>query len=303
MKKRQDNVRYLISMVALLGAVSLGALYCSWPATSSSNKVHDLVIHCIPEAIVALLAVPIVYWFFERRGIMAGGHERRSEAISKNNAMTVIPEEIENASREAKEIEAAAADPKAAGKDLLVVVDLQEDFISGSLKAHEASLIVNPLNSAIRMAEAKGMIIVFTRDWHPPDHCSFKENGGPWATHCVRDTPGAQLVETLYVPLGSIIIDFGVEPGKLGYSPLENRAFEALLESSSIQRVYIAGIALEYCVQSTCVGAIGKGKRVVALESLIATAGDNTDNAEKVWTGLLKIGVEREKRHTALGES
>lgn len=303
MGKRQDDIRYLTAIIAVLGSAVLASIYCLWPISPTSNRLHELAIHCIPEAVVALLAIPIVYWLFERRGIFPGQQDHGLESSRESAIMTVIPEEVEKAVREVEDIEAAVANRATGAKDLLVVVDVQGDFISGALRAHEAHRIINPLNATIQMAESKGMVIAFTKDWHPQGHWSFRENGGPWATHCVRDTPGAQLVEDLYIPLGSVIIEFGVEPGKLGYSPLENRAFEALLESPSIQTVYIAGIALEYCVQTTCRGAKGKSKRVVALESLIATASDNPDDAEKVWADLLKIGVERQKRHAALGES
>ncbi|HXO22655.1 MAG TPA: isochorismatase family protein [Thermoanaerobaculia bacterium] len=294
MDRRHDNIRYLISIIAGLASIILGLVYCFWPLMPTSLKIHELVIQCIPEAIVALVAIPIVYWLFERRGIVP---PRQEQITRKSDGMTVILAEIEKASRETEEIKAA---DRIRATDLLIVVDVQGDFIFGSLKAHDASKIIAPLNAYIKIAEAKGMVIVFTRDWHPSDHWSFKENGGPWATHCVEGTRGAQLTEDLYVPPGSVIIDFGVDPGLPGYSPLENRAFEAILESPSLETVYIAGIALEYCVQSTCIGVRDKGKRVVALESLIATASENVDDAERVWEKLLNIGVEREKRHAAL---
>jgi nicotinamidase-related amidase len=99
------------------------------------------------------------------------------------------------------------------------------------------------------------------------------------------------------------MIEFGIEADRLGYSPLENSAFEALLENPLIKTVYVAGIALEYCVNSTCKGAVNKGKKVIALESLIATAHGNVDDAERIWAELSKMGVERQKRYAVLGES
>jgi len=147
------------------------------------------------------------------------------------------------------------------------------------------------------------MIVVFTKDWHREDHWSFKVNGGPWNTHSVQGTPGAELSAELYKPVERVVIEFGVDPGKSGYSPLENRAFNALLASPTVGTVFVTGIALEYCVQATCVGASEKGKRVVALEGLIATADANLETIEKVWRDLHAIGVVREKRHGVLGEA
>lgn len=304
---KDDNSKYLIAIIAFLSVVVLVCVYC-WPVSSGSalpGKLHELLILCIPEAIVALMAVPVLYFLFERRGIITKGAGAEDNSSDRRNdehsRMSVIPAEMEKAAKESTEI--VARDAAGRKRDLLVIVDVQTDFISGSLKAHNASRILKPLNSAIRMAEARDMIIAFTKDWHPPDHWSFKENGGPWATHCVRDTAGARLSNEVRVPPGSMIVEFGVEPGEPGYSPLENRAFSALVESSAVQSVYIAGIALEYCVLATCTGIKKMGKRVVALESLIASASDNSEEAEKVWDKLVNMDVERQKRHAVLGES
>jgi hypothetical protein len=178
---RQNDVKYLMAIIAFLGSVILALVYCFWPTTPESNKLHELIIHCIPEAIVALLAVPIIYWLFERRGILPESQPKdHGKGFNRSGVMAVIPEEIEKVSREAEEIRAAAVSPGEKSRELLVVVDIQEDFVSGSLKADDAARIIGPLNSAIRIAESRGMIIVFTKDWHPTNHWSFKERNGPW---------------------------------------------------------------------------------------------------------------------------
>ncbi len=312
---RDDNVRYLLAMIAILAIAVLSIVYWRLPPETDAHRLYLLFIECIPDAIVAMAVIPTVYWLFYRRGIVSMGDERHAlESVSsgeevsrkRNGFMEVIPAEVDKAShKNVGPDEVGGKTPREANglTHVLVVVDVQEDFISGSLKAHDASSIIKPLNSAIRMAESKGMIVVFTKDWHPKDHWSFKDNGGPWNTHCVQGTPGAALSAELYKPVESVVIEFGVDPGKPGYSPLENRAFEVLLASPTVGTVYVTGIALEYCVQATCVGASEKGKRVVALEGAIATAEANPETIEKVWRDLHAIGVVREKWHGVLGDA
>ncbi len=72
----------------------------------------------------------------------------------------------------------------------LVIIDVQKDFTpGGALGVPEGDAVIEPLN---RLARAYDTVFA-TRDWHPPDHHSFKEEGGPWPTHCVQHTPGGEL--------------------------------------------------------------------------------------------------------------
>ena len=78
----------------------------------------------------------------------------------------------------------------------LVVVDFQNDFTpGGALAVPGGDEIAGRLNAMIASGDYD--LVVATRDWHPPDHGSFSERGGPWPVHCVRDTPGAQLHSAL----------------------------------------------------------------------------------------------------------
>lgn len=216
-----------------------------------------------------------------------------STSDSREQFMQFIPDEVMKAASEEPEL-----DEK---RDVLIVVDVQCDFISGPLKAHDTAKIIQPLNTAISIAESKEMLIIFTKDWHPQNHCSFKENGGPWPTHCVMGTMGAELLSDIWRPPASVVFEFGVHPESLGYSPLENIALDLVVSNPQVRTVYVAGIALEYCVQATCCGILELGKRVVALETAIAAASSNIEETEKLWRDLVHKGVEREKLISALG--
>jgi nicotinamidase/pyrazinamidase len=85
--------------------------------------------------------------------------------------------------------------------DALIVVDLQNDFLpGGALAVPHGEEVIAPLNHYIAAFAARGLPVFATRDWHPLNHCSFKENGGPWPVHCVQNTPGAAFAPGLNLP-------------------------------------------------------------------------------------------------------
>ena len=85
--------------------------------------------------------------------------------------------------------------------DALLIVDVQADFLpGGALGVPDGDAVIAPLNQwAARFAQL-GLPVVASRDWHPPDHCSFRSQGGPWPPHCVAGTPGAAFATTLRLP-------------------------------------------------------------------------------------------------------
>ena len=81
--------------------------------------------------------------------------------------------------------------------DALVVVDVQNDFVQGgALAVPRVEKVVGPLNRLIRRCSDRGPVLVFTRDWHPPDHFAFRSQEGPWSPHWVA--PGAQFPPPLH---------------------------------------------------------------------------------------------------------
>ena len=175
--------------------------------------------------------------------------------------------------------------------DALIIVDLQNDFFEdGSLSVPEAESLIEPLNKAIQLAEQSGFLIIFTQDWHPVNHSSFKKDFKP---HCIMDTAGAALHTKLYHPRKEEIVRFGVEAELDGFTPYENPLMGRLINTTKIRRVYVVGIALEYCVYATCKQTRELDKEVIAVESLIRAA--SSVEAEETWKKLEKIGVKREK--------
>lgn len=172
----------------------------------------------------------------------------------------------------------------------IIVVDVQNDFCEGgALPVPNSASLINPLNSFIKRAEAKGFLIIFTRDWHPADHKSFKKFDGKWPVHCVKDSKGAQFHPNLYFPKSSIIISKGQDNTTNGYSAFENNRLSVELNNNSNEQILIAGLATDYCVKETSLGALRNGyKSVIILEDLCRSI---TDKPEIIINELKQRGA------------
>lgn len=145
-------------------------------------------------------------------------------------------------------------------EDALVIIDVQYDFLpGGSLAVPESEGIIPVLNRYIELFKIESLPIFATRDWHPVDHCSFVEQGGPWPPHCVAGTPGAAFSRELLLPEGVPVISKAMTPEKEAYSDFEDTDFDAQLRRHGIKQLYIGGLATEYCVRSTVLDSLRLG--------------------------------------------
>ena len=160
--------------------------------------------------------------------------------------------------------------------DALIVVDVQNDFCpGGALAVPHGDAVIEPLNWLMRQHD----LVVATRDWHPPDHSSFAEQGGPWPVHCVQDTHGAQLRSDLDRDAIDAVIDKGQDRETEGYSGFEGTNLEQLLRERGVERVHIGGLALDYCVKNTALDALRKGFPVTV--HLAATRAVNVEEGDR----------------------
>ena len=140
----------------------------------------------------------------------------------------------------------------------LVIVDFQNDFCpGGALAVPDGDAIAGRLNELAGSGEFD--LVVATRDWHPPDHGSFAEQGGPWPAHCVAGTPGAELHHALDPTPIDAIIDKGQDPDTEGYSAFEKTDLERILRDRGIDRLTVVGLATDYCVKNTALDALREG--------------------------------------------
>ena len=164
-------------------------------------------------------------------------------------------------------------------KDALVVVDVQNDFLShGSLPVPNGEAVIPVLNDYIKAFKKRQAKIFATRDWHPINHMSFREFGGKWPPHCIRDTHGAKFHPNLVLPKNSIIISKATKPNQEAYSGFQGTNLLKKLEKFKVIRLFIGGLATDYCVKNTVLDALKFGFRTFFLwdgsRGINANAGD-----------------------------
>ncbi len=169
----------------------------------------------------------------------------------------------------------------------ILVVDFQNDFVDGSLAVPAAKELILPIEEFIIRLwyTADNVKYVFTKDVHPDDHCSFKENGGIWPKHCVENTHGAKFAFTTefyneFLPKlknNLILFEKGQDLDREEYSPfnlevktlanLENRYLK-LGQLNNIETFYVFGLATDYCVKNTAMDLVVAGFKVIVISDL-----------------------------------
>ncbi len=174
----------------------------------------------------------------------------------------------------------------------LIVVDVQVDFCpGGALPVPDGDKIVPILNRYIKLFKMNNLLIVATRDWHPPNHMSFKQYGGIWPAHCVQNTHGAEFHPDLKLPSDAIIISKATEPNKEAYSGFEGTNLTEILKSKGIKRLFIGGLATDYCVKNTVLDALKLGFQAFLLLDATKGVNVNPDDSEKAIEEMLRKGA------------
>lgn len=144
-------------------------------------------------------------------------------------------------------------------KKILLIIDPQDDFISGSLAVNGARQAIDALTSHLLSESEVFDYVIITSDSHPHSHCSFTRNGGIWPDHCVIGTPGWGLDARLAAAISLLytskcrIVDKGMNPDVEEYSVLSNpdNEKELLPILKEASEVHICGIAGDFCVAET----------------------------------------------------
>jgi nicotinamidase/pyrazinamidase len=179
-------------------------------------------------------------------------------------------------------------------RDALIIVDLQNDFTpGGALPVAGGDRIVPVLNRYQALFLAAGAAVYFTRDWHPPDHCSFKDQGGPWPVHCVRDTRGAEFHPGLDVPESAVIISTAQDPDSDAYSGFEKTGLGADLKKRGVMRVFVGGLATDYCVKATVLDALERGFETFLLEDAVRGVEVWPGDSRKALKAMERAGARR----------
>ena len=176
--------------------------------------------------------------------------------------------------------------------DALIVVDVQNDFLpGGSLAVPEGDAVVPALNHYFAAFAAKGLPIFATRDWHPLNHCSFKARGGPWPPHCVAGTRGAMFPSALQMPGTATIVSKATTADQDAYSGFEGTDLDTRLRAGKVQRVFVGGLATDYCVLNTVRDAVKLGYEVVLLTDSIRAVNVSPDDGRKAEAEMRFLGA------------
>jgi len=176
-------------------------------------------------------------------------------------------------------------------RDAIILVDVQNDFCpGGALPVAEGDAVVPALNALLRRAR---VLAVATRDWHPPNHCSFTPQGGPWPVHCVAGTPGADFHPALAMERVAHVISKATRPEEENYSDFQGTDLANLLRKRGIRRVFVGGLATDYCVKATALDAVKHGFETTVLEDAIrgveVQPGDSARALEEMKRGGIRL--------------
>jgi len=169
--------------------------------------------------------------------------------------------------------------------DVLIVVDLQNDFCPGGALAVPHGDEVVPL---VNRLAARFRNVVLTQDWHPRGHLSFASahpgkrpyetitaSYGPqvlWPDHCVQDTPGAAFHAAVQIPHAGLVVRKGINRAIDSYSAFyENdrrtpTGLVGALRERGLTRVFLAGLAFDFCVRYSAEDARREGFAVFVVE-------------------------------------
>ncbi len=175
--------------------------------------------------------------------------------------------------------------------EALLIVDFQNDFTPGGALAVEGGDTVAARINALA-ASGRFEPVIATRDWHPPDHGSFREQGGPWPAHCVAGTAGAELHPALDRTRVDMVLDKGERKDLEGYSAFEETCLAGLLRERGVNAITVVGLATDYCVRHSVLDALEAGFSVVVDRTGVRGVDVARGDSERALDELRAAGAE-----------
>lgn len=178
-------------------------------------------------------------------------------------------------------------------QDALVIVDIQNDFCpGGALPVATGTEVARTMTAAAAAFSEQGARVYATQDWHPPGHSSFIESGGPWPPHCVQGSHGAEFHPELRLPDGHEVIKKGSDPAVDAYSGFLDSDLEERLTAAGVRRVFVGGLATDYCVLNTVLDACRIGFESYLLTDAIGAVDVETGDGERAIARMVAAGAK-----------
>ena len=182
--------------------------------------------------------------------------------------------------------------PQPDRQSALLLVDPQNDFFpGGAMGMSEGNNLISAINAYIKHFSRQGWSILTTRDWHPPNHCSFTEQAGPHPTHCVQGSRGAQFHSDLVMPPGMMVISKGTDAKKDSKSGFEGSSLADRLEDLGVKTVFVLGSAIEVAVKNTVCDACKLGLQVIVLTDTIGDGQHQQSTAKQSLDEMAAAGA------------
>ena len=177
-------------------------------------------------------------------------------------------------------------------RDALLLVHLQNDFLpGGSLPVPQGHEVLPTANHCLALFQSHHLPVFATRDWHPPNHCSFHAQGGPWPPHCIAGTEGAQFPRELQLPADIHIVSGATMPEREAYSGFSGTGLDRLLREAGVRRLFVAGLATDYCVFETVKDALALGYSVCLLTDGIRAIDVHPGDGERAIAEMRRLGA------------
>lgn len=175
----------------------------------------------------------------------------------------------------------------------LILVDIQNDFCpGGALAVSEGDRIIPIINRLM----PKFPLVISTQDWHPANHISFREQGGPWPPHCVQGSRGSELHSALETHEIAHYFRKASSPDKDDYSEFagkddRGRTLDQLLRSKGVKKLYVVGLATDYCVLETVLDGLRLGYEVYAVRDAMRAVNVNPEDGENALQRMAGSGA------------
>lgn len=172
--------------------------------------------------------------------------------------------------------------------DVLIVVDVQNDFLpGGALGVPGGDAVLQPINAVMPLFS----YVVASRDWHPREHPHFEEYGGPWPYHCLQHTDGARFAADLSVDAIDFIVSKGTDAGSHGYDAFDGTGLHEHLRDRGARHIFVCGLATDYCVRATALASVRHGFETFVIRDAIAAVNVRAHDGANALSEMAAHGV------------
>lgn len=180
----------------------------------------------------------------------------------------------------------------------LLIVDVQNDFCAGGrLAVADGDEVVPVCNDAAVLAADAGVPIFASRDWHPDGSPHFVEQGGAWPVHCVQGSSGASFHPDLELPDPTLIVTKGDSPADPhGYDAFDGHLDDGTplaeaLRMRGVRHLVVAGLATDYCVKNSVLGARRAGFEVTVIEDGVRGVNLSPGDSARAFDEMERAGA------------